>query len=317
MSFRRLLVLVPLTAGLLLPSGALAAPAPGVSTRSAAMVGQSAATLQGRVDPNGTATSYSFEYGPTKAYGLVSAVRSAGSGTTARNVGARVTGLAPATVYHFRVVATSTAGTRKSGDRTLTTRKQPLGLLLGATPNPVPFGEATVLSGFLAGTDNAGKQILLEENPFPYTGGFVPVANPQVTGQTGAFSFPILSLTRTTQYRVRVPGRAVLSPIVLAEVSVTVRTAVSKTRVKRGRSIRFAGSITPRQDGTQVAIQKYRDGRWITIGGTRAEKYKEDRSKYAVKVKVPRGGSYRIFVGSDRGELANNVGRTVRISSYR
>lgn len=317
MSFRRLLVLAPLTVGLLLPSGALAAPAPGVATRAAAKVGQAAATLQGRVDPNGTATTYTFEYGPTKAYGLASVVKSAGAGTKARNVGARVTGLAPATVYHYRVVATSTAGTRRSGDRTFKTDKQPLGLLLAATPNPVPFGENTVLSGFLAGTDNAGKQILLEQNPFPYTSGFTAVGNPQVTGSTGAFSFPILGLTATTQYRVRVPGRAVASPIVLAEVSVTVRTAVSKTRVKRGRSIRFAGSITPRQDGTQVAVQKLRDGRWITIGGTRAQKYKEDRSKYAVKVKVPRGGSYRIFVGSDRGELANNVGRTVKIRSFR
>ncbi len=314
---RRLLVLAPLTVGLLLPSGALAASAPGVATRSAAKIGESSATLRGKVDPNGVATTYAFEYGPTKAYGLATAVKSAGSGTASRDVGTAVGGLAPATVYHYRVLATNTVGTRKSGDRTFKTSKQPLGLLLAATPNPVPFGASAVLGGFLAGTDNAGKQVLLEQNPFPYTGGFVPVANPQVTGSTGAFVFPILSLTRTTQYRVRIPGRAVQSPIVLAEVAITVRTAVSKRRVKRGRRIRFAGSVTPRQDGTQVAIQKYRDGRWITIGGTRTKKYRSDRSRYAVRVKVPRGGSYRIFVGSDRGELANNVGRTIRISSYR
>lgn len=302
---------------LALPGVAAAASAPGVSTSSAVKVGQSTATVRGAVNPHGAATTFLFEYGPTKAYGLTSAVRPIGGGVKARAVAARVTGLAPATRYHYRVVATNADGTRPSGDRSFKTQKQPLGLLLAATPNPVPFGENTVLGGFLAGTDNAGQQVLLEQNPFPYTGGFVAVGNPQVTNRTGAFSFPILGLTATTQYRVRIPGRAVASPIVLAEVSITVRTAVSTHRIKRGRTIRFAGSITPRQDGTQVALQKYRDGRWITIGGTRAKKYKEDRSKYAVRAKVPRGGSYRIFVGSDRGELANNVGSTIKIRSYR
>jgi hypothetical protein len=36
-----------------------------------------------------------------------------------------------------------------------------------------------------------------------------------------------------------------------------------------------------------------------------------------VRVEVPRGGSYRVFVGTNSGDVANNVGRTVKIRSFR
>jgi hypothetical protein len=158
---------------------------------------------------------------------------------------------------------------------------------------------------------------VLQQNAFPFTAGFTTVGNPQVTNAAGSFAFPILALTTTTQYRVLVPGRNVPSPIVTALVAVTVRTDVSATRVRRGRTVRFAGTITPIRDGANVAVQKLRDGRWITIGGTIAKHYRSDRSRYAVRVRVPRGGSYRIFVDTNSGDVTNNVGRTVKIRSFR
>jgi hypothetical protein len=320
MSLTKIRALVPATALLLClaaPAGALAADAPAVTVAPATQVTQSSATLRGTVNPRDVQTSYVFEYGPTKAYGASTPVADAGKGTTARAVAAAVTGLAPATTYHFRLVATSGAGTSRSGDRTFTTQKQPLGLSLAATPNPVAFGRSTTVGGTLSGTDNAGRQIVLQQNAFPFTAGFTTVGNPQVTNAAGSFAFPILALTTTTQYRVLVPGRNVPSPIVTALVAVTVRTDVSATRVRRGRTVRFAGTITPIRDGANVAVQKLRDGRWITIGGTIAKHYRSDRSRYAVRVRVPRGGSYRIFVDTNSGDVTNNVGRTVKIRSFR
>ncbi|MDQ3630308.1 MAG: hypothetical protein M3417_03330 [Actinomycetota bacterium] len=299
------------------PAAAVAARAPAVTTGSAVGVTQSSATVRGTVNPNDVQTRFAFEYGPTRAYGAATPPVAIGKGTSTRSVSAAVAGLAPATTYHYRIVATSGAGTSRGADRTFKTSKQPLGLSLAATPNPVPFGGSTSVVGTLSGTDNANRQIVLQHNAFPFTAGFAPVGNPQVTNATGTFAFPILSLTRTTQFRVQVPGRSVPSPIVTALVAVTVRTAVSSTRVRRGRSVRFAGSITPIRDGAQVAVQKQRDGRWITIGGTVARHYRDDRSKYAVRVKISRGGSYRVFVGTNSGDIANNVGRTVKIRSFR
>lgn len=312
--------LLPATAFLVLlgtPAAASAASAPSATTGSAAKVTPSTATLRGAVNPRDVETTFVFQYGPTKAYGATTPAVAIGKGTDVKGVAADIGGLAPATTYHFRLVATSGAGTGRGADRTFKTQKQPLGLTLAATPNPVPFGGATTLSGTLSGTDNANQQVLLQQSAFPFTAGFAPVGNAQITNATGAFAFPILALNATTQYRVQIPGKPVASPIVTATVAVTVRTRVSDKRVRRGRTIRFAGTITPIRDGAQVAIQKRRGDRWITIGGSIARHYRADRSKYAVRVRVRRGGSYRVFVGTNSGDIANNVGSTIRIRTFR
>ncbi len=314
--FRSLVPAAALVCALGAPTAASAADAPGVAAANASRVEQTTARLNAKVNPRDVSTSFSFEYGPTKAYGAATPPVGIGGGTRTKDVRADVAGLAPATTYHFRVVAKSGAGTSRGADRTFKTDKQPLGLTLAATPNPVPFGSATTVGGTLSGTDNSGRTIVLQQNAFPFTAGFADVGNPQVTQAGGAFAFPILSLTSTTQFKVRVSGKPVASPIVTALVSVTVGTKVSRTRVKRGRKVNFSGTITPIRDGANVAVQKLRDGRWITIGGTVAKHFQDTRSRYSVSVTVRRGGDYRVFVGTNSGDVSNNVGRTVKIRSF-
>ena len=64
---------------------------------------------------------------------------------------------------------TTASGTTVGGDRAFTTPKQPLGLALAATPNPVAFGAPSTLAGTLSGTGNAGRPIQLQQKPFPFT----------------------------------------------------------------------------------------------------------------------------------------------------
>lgn len=63
--------------------------------------------LKGSVNPNGSATSYQFEYGTSIAYGskIPSPEESVGSGNVAVPVAKTVTGLLPNTLYHFRLAA--------------------------------------------------------------------------------------------------------------------------------------------------------------------------------------------------------------------
>ncbi len=91
----------------------LAAAKPTVTTASASNVLTTTATLNGSINPNGSDTKYRFEYGTTAAYSLKTAVVDAGSGTTAVQVSAAVTGLKPDTAYLFRLVATNNSGTSK------------------------------------------------------------------------------------------------------------------------------------------------------------------------------------------------------------
>jgi DNA-binding beta-propeller fold protein YncE len=101
------------------PSMAFAAPE--VSTEAATEATLSEATLNGSVNPQGYATSYYFEYGPTTSYGSSTASVSAGSGTSAVKVGTPVSGLAADSTYHFRIAVTSGGQTFYGKDAELAT----------------------------------------------------------------------------------------------------------------------------------------------------------------------------------------------------
>ncbi len=94
--------------------------APTATTAAASSLGSTGATLNGAVDPNGQATSWYFEYGKTTAYGTKTAVESAGNGTGSTTVSAALTKLATGQVYHFRLVASSPAGTIDGADMSFT-----------------------------------------------------------------------------------------------------------------------------------------------------------------------------------------------------
>jgi len=93
---------------------------PVVITNPATNALNSSATLNGIVDPHGLSTSVQFQYGTTTGYGSVTASQMVG-GNTYLNLTASISGLLASTTYHFRIVATNSAGTAHGGDRTFTT----------------------------------------------------------------------------------------------------------------------------------------------------------------------------------------------------
>jgi hypothetical protein len=217
-------------------------------------------------------------------------------------------------VYHYRLIARNRNGRIDGADRVFKTRDQPLGLTLAATPNPVGFGRPTILAGTLTGTGSAGRQVVLQSNPFPYTQGFVTISNPQLTAADGAFSFPLLSVPLNTQYRVLIPTRAeVVSPIVGVNVAVRVSTNVSSTRVRTGHRVRFFGRVTPARPGALVGIQKLHGTNWVTVAGTITHNAGKSFSRYAKRIRIRRGGRYRVFVSMLDGNFTSNYGRTVTI----
>jgi DNA-binding beta-propeller fold protein YncE len=80
------------------------------------------ASLEAKLNPNGLETTYRFEYGPTASYGQVTTSATIQAGVAPVDVSARILGLAEATGYHFRVVASNAEGTSNGDDRTFTTR---------------------------------------------------------------------------------------------------------------------------------------------------------------------------------------------------
>jgi len=131
---RRMLILAVaavgiVSAGALTPLGSAigaSSATPTAMTGDATTVSQNQATLNGTVNPNGTQTNYVFQYGTTTAYGRTSSTASAGAGTAPVAASRNVTGLAPGTTYHYRIVATNTQKKQDVGlDRTFTTQPAP------------------------------------------------------------------------------------------------------------------------------------------------------------------------------------------------
>jgi hypothetical protein len=309
-------VLTAFALSLALPALASAASTkPTVVTGAAANITPSTATVLGKVTPNGAETTYLFRYGTTTLYGEQTPPANAGSGTSAQAVLAQLANLAPATTYHYRLVAHNRNGTVTGTDRIFKTKAQPLGLTLAATPNPVPFGAGTTLVGTLSGTGGNGRQVILQQNPFPYTSGFATVGNPQVTGADGSFAFPLLSVPSNTQYRVLIPTKPeVVSPLLLVSVAIRVGTHVSATRVRSGQLVRFSGTLRPARVGALVAIQKLNSkGRWVTVAGTITHRLSSSSSRYSKRIRIRRGGTYRVFISAPDGNFVPNAGRSVKI----
>ena len=226
------LVLGAAVIGLAMPASALAAK-PTVTTGAAANVTFQSARVNGSVDPNNEAATYYFQYGTTIALGSQTATTAAGGGNRAVRRSVDIGALAPVTRYYYRIVATNNSGTTLGKRRSFTTRRQPLGVSLAATPNPVKAASsATTLAGTLTGTGNVGRKVVLQASSWPYTAGFVNISNEQVTNATGGFSFPLLSVALNTQYRVQMPERPnIVSPIVSLGVKPYVKSKVNKRRV--------------------------------------------------------------------------------------
>jgi sugar lactone lactonase YvrE len=96
---------------------------PLISVVLAPQVNDTTAQLQTKINPNGTPTTYRFEYGTDTSYGSNVPVPDGdlGEGTSLVTATQAISGLQPGTTYHYRVSATNLTGTSVSDDFTFRT----------------------------------------------------------------------------------------------------------------------------------------------------------------------------------------------------
>ncbi|MDQ3739756.1 MAG: fibronectin type III domain-containing protein [Actinomycetota bacterium] len=318
-----LAVLATMAVAIAAPGVAAAAGPPSATTNAATDVRDTSATLNATVFPNQDATTYHFQYGTTTAYGSQTPTEGPVNGNSGKDVSAAVTGLAPSTTYHYRVVATNSAGTAFGSDMTFTTAAAgttpgpgpaPGGnaVTITATPTLLTFGRTTTIAGRVTGPDNGNVQVTLEENPYPYTGGFKATTRVATTNPAGAYSIVATPLANT-RYRVTAKTRP---PVTSPEVAVTVRVKVtlrlSDSTPRAGQRVRFSGVVTPGHDGKVARIQRRTGtGRWATVA--RAALVPTTtvngiaRSKYGRRVRINRSGTYRVRVTPADGDHARGT----------
>jgi len=127
-------------------TGTALMPPPAVGIDAATDITTTGATLNGTVNPGGLATSAFFEYGPTPGYGSTANVSvSPDDGTATQSVSAVIAGLTPNTVYHYRLTATSAAGSVDSTGGAFTTSPAGLPFAWGNNTDG-RLGDGTLLS---------------------------------------------------------------------------------------------------------------------------------------------------------------------------
>lgn len=126
-------------------------PLPIVQTQPATSITSTSAKLNARINPNGSSTSFYFPYGTTSNYGTNTTTTGAGAGHKPLNKSATITGLTPATDYHYRTVAHNGGGTASGADTTFTTASATPTATPSATPSVTPTPTPIVVTG--AATD--------------------------------------------------------------------------------------------------------------------------------------------------------------------
>jgi hypothetical protein len=224
---------------------------PAVQTGAAQNIGTSTATLTGSVNPQGHSTSWWFEYGPTTAYGSKTASRAAGSGTTSVNVSAAIAKLAPATTYHFRLVASSNAGKSYGADATFATSAA---VTITQAAQAVVYGRYMRLSGSV-GSKAAGVKVTVLAQEFGANS--FSTLTTVLTGSGGAWTYLAKPSIRTS-YEASAEGGTSAAVLVGVRPSVTLHL-ISKAR--------FSTKVVARNSfaGHFVQLQRLSGSRWVTI----------------------------------------------------
>ncbi|HEY3921832.1 MAG TPA: hypothetical protein VGL76_06935 [Gaiellaceae bacterium] len=224
---------------------------PAVQTQGAQSASVTGATLMGAVNPDGLTTSWTFEYGTSTGYGSKTPPETIGAGTSAVAVSAPVGSLAPGTTYHYRLDATSSAGTTYGPDVTFATLPA---LTLRAHALKVVHGSPVALSGIVTGGAIGVSVTILAE---PYGASSFTQVGTTLTRTGGSYVFYARPHIGTTYEAIANGGTSGSAAVGVAPaVTLTpLRQARLKTRVSAGVQL----------IGRSVQLQRLVRGRWVTL----------------------------------------------------
>lgn len=254
---------------------------PHVATGGVSRVHGNSAELGGTINPNGSASTYYFQFGPSVAYTAQTPSGTLPSGHTVVKVGQTASPFLLG--YHYRLVATNAAGQMKFGsDRIFTAKTTRLTVKITKSTAPVHLGAPVTITGTLSGAGNANHKVLLQASPYPYLDAFVTTGLPTVTNAAGHFSFRVASLSKSTQFRVgTVDPRPLYSAVVTEHVAVKVTFKVRSSG--HAGLVRLFGTVSPAQPGARVLFQLEKAVRPKVRSEKAEEKAEENGESNSVK----------------------------------
>lgn len=226
--------------------------APVVATGGAQSVGVSGATLTGSVDPKTHTTSWYFEYGTGTSYGTRTATQQLAADSGNHAVSVAITNLAPGTTYHYRVVASNSAGRSRGADVSFTTTA--IAVTAATSSYKVVYGHFVRLSGAIS-SGQAGVSVTLLAQRFGDSAYGAAATVP--TGSGGAWTY-LAKLTIQTSYEASWSGAT------SAPVTIGVRPSVSLRRITHARLATHVGAGNSLA-GRFVQLQRLAGDRWHTV----------------------------------------------------
>jgi hypothetical protein len=215
--------------------------------------------------------------------------------TSATVAGTTALALEPNTRYSYRIVATNAAGTARGSRRTFTTPRAPAVLSTALRSTRVPYADAAVLTGSATSAGKGGVPLVLERQPFPFTGPFERVAS-KSSASSGAFSFTVSPLLLSARLRVVAQTTPPVTSIART-VRTTVRVSIGHERLP-GRRVRFSGTVSPELSGARASLQRRKRGRFVTLRRVRLRPPGAvTRSTYRMTIAArSTAGFYRVIV---------------------
>jgi hypothetical protein len=102
--------------------------------------------------------------------------------------------------------------------------------------------------------------------------------------------------------------------VVTVGVAPCVSAAAKRVRrTSHGAIVRFRGRVRPAHDGTQILVQRLRRGSWVNVASTFARHATGAYSTYRKRVRLRRGGLFRVLASITDGDHVASASRTLRV----
>lgn len=175
-------------------------------------------------------------------------------------------------------------------------------LTIGATPTTVKFGSSVTLAGKLNGANNSGRNVTVEQDPFPID--TFTNAGTATTNATGDWSL-VQTPTANTRYRARSGNADSKTVDVMVRPAITLK--LSDRTPARGQRVRFSGRLCPEHDGVAIALQRRTASGWRTVASPVLQDVAGATcSSYAKRLRVRRNSAYRTRFLGDADHVAGN-----------
>lgn len=178
----------------------------------------------------------------------------------------------------------------------------PRNITISATPTTVKFGGTVTLSGKLNGSNNSGRTVNIDQDPFPID--TFTDAGSTTTNATGDWTFAHKPAVNT-RYRARSGGSTSQNVDVMVRPAISLR--LSDSTPSPGQLVRFSGRLCPEHDGVAVALQRRFGKTWRTLRKPVLQDIAGSAcSSYSKRLRVRRDGVYRTRFLGDADHVAGN-----------